>query len=140
MNEWLKFLKDYVGKPDKDAYFVAHSLGCITIARYLEALPIKARVGGCVFVAGFSGRLNIPEISEFYSLPFDAEKAKIHCDKFTMVFSDNDPFVIPKNQESWKNLIGAKIIVEHHKGHFSGNDGIIELPSALESVLEISNN
>ena len=52
VSEWLSFLRDYVGKPDKDTYFVGHSLGCLAIARYLEALSPKAKVGGCVFVSG----------------------------------------------------------------------------------------
>src|SRR3989338_8126447 len=81
--EWIGFLKEYVGIPDKDTYFVGHSLGCIAIARYLADIsdtpsafgisPSKdgeKKVGGCVFVAGFSGRLNISEIREFYELPF----------------------------------------------------------------------
>lgn len=29
-----------------------------------------------------------------------------------------------------------KEIVEHGKGHFSGSDGVTELPSALEAVLK----
>src|SRR3989344_405791 len=89
VGEWLSFLKDYVGKPDAETFFVGHSLGCITIARYLAELSPKAKVGGCVFVAGFSGNISIPEISEFYTLPFDPEKAKAHCAKFVMLFSDN---------------------------------------------------
>src|SRR3989338_4452907 len=39
VKEWVDFLRDYVGKPDKDTYFVGHSLGCIAIARYLAKLP-----------------------------------------------------------------------------------------------------
>ena len=37
-----------------------------------------------------------------------------------------------------KKPLWAKIIVEHQKGHFSGDDGIKELPSALEALLEIA--
>src|SRR3989344_3688840 len=39
------------------------------------------------------------------------------------------------NQESWKEKVGAKIIVEHNKGHFTESDGVITLPSALDAVL-----
>ena len=160
VKEWLSFLKDYVGKPDSDTYFVGHSLGCITIARYLsefsgkrtpsasgispskegERKREKAKVGGCVFVAGFSGRLEIPEIREFYELPFDAEKAKAHCDKFVMLFSDNDSYVpIEKSLEFAKQL-GAKTILERGKGHFTAGDGVTALPSALSALLKMSAN
>jgi len=138
VSDWLNFLRDYVGKPDKDTYFVGHSLGCITIARYLEALPPKQKVGGAVFVAGFSGRLNIPEIASFYHVPFDPEKAKLHTNKFVMIFSENDTRVpMEKSLEMAKEL-GAKTILEKGKGHFCAEDGVTSLPSALSALLKMS--
>lgn len=134
--EWTGFLKDYVGKPDTDTYFVGHSLGCITVARYLAGLTPKARVGGCVFVAGFSGRLNIPEIREFYELPFDPEAAKKHCDKFAMIFSDNDPYVPMEKSLEFAKHLGAKTVLDRGKNHFS--DGLKSLPSALSALLKMS--
>ena len=134
--EWLTFLREYVGKPDSDTYFVGHSLGCITVARYLSLLPLKARVGGCVFVAGFSGRPNIPEIREFYEAPFDAKKAKAHCEKFTMIFSDNDRYVPMERSLEFARELGAKTIMEKGKDHFS--DGLASLPSALQALLKIA--
>ncbi len=136
--EWLEFLKKYVGKTDKDAYFVGHSLGCITIARYLETLSPKVRVGGCVFVAGFSGRINVPEIREFYELPFDPEKAKAHCDKFVTIFSDNDPYVPMEKSLEMARELGAKTILERGKGHFTKGDGVTALPSALSALLKMA--
>ena len=138
VEEWLSFLKDYVGNPDKDTYFVWHSLGCITVARYLETLSPKAKVGGCVFVAGFSGRLEIPEIREFYALPFDAEKAKAHCDKFVMIFSDNDSYVPMENSLEFAKQLGAKTILERGNGHFTARNQVTALPSALLSLLRMS--
>lgn len=138
VKEWLEFLKEYVGKPDTGTYFVGHSLGCITIARYLETLPAKTQVGGSVFVAGFSGRLNIPEISEFYSFPFDAEKARTHSDKFVMIFSDNDPYVPMEKSLEMARQFGAKTILERGKGHFCASDGVTALPSVLASLLSLA--
>ncbi|TSC58072.1 MAG: hypothetical protein Greene041679_182 [Parcubacteria group bacterium Greene0416_79] len=135
--EWTRFLERYVGKPNRHTYFVGHSLGCIAIARHLAELPARVKVGGCVFVAGFSGRLNIPEIKEFYELPFDPNQAKAHCDKFTMIFSDNDPYVpIEKSLEFAKQL-GAKTILERGKGHFTTRDGVKALPSAFSALLKM---
>lgn len=138
VKEWLRFLKEYVEKPDRNTYFVGHSLGCIAIARYLAELPQKAKVGGCVFVAGFSGRLNIPEIREFYELPFDPEKARAHCDKFTMIFSDNDSYVPMEQSLSFAKELGAKTILERGKGHFTADNGVKALPSAFRALLQMS--
>ena len=136
--EWLEFLKDYVGKLDADTYFVGHSLGCIAIARYLAELPPKVQAGGCVFVAGFSGRINVPEIAEFYTLPFDVEAAKKHCDKFVMIFSDNDTYVPIKKSLEFAQQLGAKTILERGRGHFSAGDGVTSLPSALSALFSLS--
>lgn len=140
VKEWLEFLKQYVGRPDKDTYFVGHSLGCITIARYLANLPPKTRIGGCVFVGGFSGRLNIPEIREFYELPFDGEQARAHCGKSVMIFSDNDSYVPMEKSLEMARQLGAKTILERGKGHFTATDGVTALPSVLSALLKMSSS
>src|SRR3990167_5523753 len=53
VNEWVGFLKKIVKNPDKDTYFIGHSIGCQTILRYLENLDKKIKIGGCIFVAGW---------------------------------------------------------------------------------------
>ncbi|OHA20500.1 MAG: hypothetical protein A2849_00700 [Candidatus Taylorbacteria bacterium RIFCSPHIGHO2_01_FULL_51_15] len=136
--EWLSFLKGYVGTPDSHTYFVGHSLGCIAIARYLEALPQKIKIGGALFVAGFSGRINVPEISEFYSLPFDPSRAKTHSKSFVMIFSDNDPYVPMARSLEFAKQLGAKTILERGKRHFTAREGVTALPSVLPSLLKMS--
>lgn len=138
VSEWVGFLREYAGKPDKDTYFVGHSLGCITIARYLAELPPNGKVGGAVFVAGFSGRLNIPEIREFYELPFDAEKARQHYSKSVMIFSDNDSYVPMETSLQMARQFGAKTILERGKGHFTTKDGVTALPSVLSALLKMA--
>ncbi len=46
IENWVHFLKTFVGEADEDTYFVGHSIGCQTILRYLETLPEGTRVGG----------------------------------------------------------------------------------------------
>lgn len=45
---WLPFLQKLVGKPTENDFFVGHSLGCITILRFIEHLKEdgKSRWGG----------------------------------------------------------------------------------------------
>ena len=69
MGAWLNHLKDVVGEPDKDCYFVGHSLGCITILRYLESLPGDKKIGGAVLVAGFASNLGYEELESFFAKP-----------------------------------------------------------------------
>lgn len=140
---WVPFLSQLVGSPDLDTFFVGHSIGCQTIIRYLETLPEGVKIGGAVFVAGWYNLRNLETKKEkriagpWVNTPRNDEKIKKAVNKAVAIFSDNDTFVLPENQESWREKVGAKIIVEHNKGHFSGSDGVRSLPSALEAVLKM---
>lgn len=141
---WIPFLSKIVGQVDENTYFVGHSIGCQTIIRYLQTLPLGTKIGGAVFVAGWYNLRNLETEEEkeiagpWVNEPRDDKKISEVINRAIAIFSDDDPFVIPENQQSWKDRVGAKIIIEHNRGHFSGSDGVTELPSALESVLEIA--
>jgi hypothetical protein len=138
VSEWIAEIKAAVGRPTAATFFVGHSLGCIATLRYFEKLPAKAKVGGAVFVAGFSGNLNIPEIAEFYSAPLNMAKAKSHCSKFVTIFSDDDRYVPLSQSFDFQKTLGAKAILERGKGHFTKSEGVDALPSVFKSVLEMS--
>lgn len=147
MDAWLEHLKKIVGIVDKNCYFVGHSLGCITILRYLETLQEGQEVGGAVLVAGFTD-INITigkdedinEIKTFFEQEVNFKKIKTHCKKFVAIHSDNDPYVPLSYAGIFKENLGAKIIIEHNMKHFSGDDGITKFPVALSSILEITGN
>ena len=145
IENWVPFLSKLVGIPDSNTFFVGHSIGCQTIIRYFETLPEETKIGGAVFVAGWYNIRNLETEGEkriagpwVNTLRNDEKIRKIINGKAVAIFSDNDPWVIPENQSSWKEKVGAEIIIEHNRGHFSGDDGIKELPSALDAVLKIS--
>ena len=138
MSAWVGHLAKIVGTPDEDCYLIGHSLGCITILRYLETLNNYQKVGGAVLVAGFTSNLGYEELGSFFTSPIDWEKIKPHCSKFVAIHSDNDPYVSLHYGNFFKEKLGAEVIIEHDKKHFSGDDGIMDLPSALDAVLKLS--
>ncbi|MSU55147.1 MAG: serine hydrolase family protein [Candidatus Taylorbacteria bacterium] len=138
VSEWLAEMKSVIGRPNKDTFFVGHSLGCIAIVRYIAQLPKTARVGGCVFVAGFSSDLNIQEISEFTSLPLDIEKTKKHCVRLVNIFSDNDEYVSMAKSLEFQKTLGAKGVLERGRGHFTKREGVDALPSVFKALLDMS--
>lgn len=146
INNWVPKLQEVVGVPDEQTYFVGHSMGCQTIARYLETLPEHTKVGGAVFVAGFFKRLTNLEdddvtrsvSKEWLTTPLNLEKVKVHLKRSVAIFSDNDPYVPIDNKEDFVAKLGSKIIIEHDKGHFNGSTGTKELPSVLHAVIEIA--
>ncbi len=139
MGEWVATLSDAVGEPDKDCYFVGHSLGCITILRYLESLPEGKKVSGALLVAAFTEDLGINEIKNFFTKAINWEKIKRHCDNFTILLSDNDKYVPLSYGDIFKKKLNAKIVIKRNMGHFNGDDVIRELPAVLNAALELFN-
>lgn len=143
IEEWVPYLSNLVSEPNEETYFVGHSVGNQMILRYLEGLPPGKKVGGAVFVAGFFELMGLDEEEQkiakpWLEAPIDCGKVKQHINKFVAIFSDSDPFVPLSNIKLMKQRLGAKTIVEQGKGHFSGDDGVKELPSVLQAILEIA--
>lgn len=138
LSEWLPELRKVAGIPDEGLYLVGHSLGVITILRYLESLKEGEKIGGAVFVAGFSEEIEYEEIMNFFKVPVDFDKVKTHCSKFVVIHSDNDPYVPLRFGEFFKKELGAKLIVLHNKGHFSGEieneESCTTLPEVVEEI------
>lgn len=124
----------------ENCYFVGHSIGCQAILRYLEkGSPVK----GCVFVAGWFNLTEAAyeeeegdrEIAEpWIETPIDFKKVKEKCNKFVDIASDNDPYVPLSSSETFKEKLGAEVIIEKGKGHFGIEDGVTELPIVLEKL------
>ena len=142
LNSWVAHLANFVGQADGNTCFVGHSIGCQTIMRYIQTLDKP--VGGAVFVAGFFRLLYLATEEEktiakpWLETPIDLEKVKQNIPKLTAIFSDNDPDVDLGNKELFEKNLGAKTLIEHNKGHFSDDAGVLELPSALEAIVEMT--
>ncbi len=138
---WVAHLAKVVGEVDENTFLIGHSIGCQTILRFLESLPIDKKVGGSIFVAGWVTLMNLRTDEEkeiarpWLETPIDFEKVKQHTKKFLAIFSDDDDCVPLNNQKMFEQKLGARTILEHNRGHFSGGDGVTELPSVLEAIL-----
>jgi len=139
---WLPALREAVGTPDEDLYLIGHSAGCITILRYLESLKPGQKIGGAVLVAGFTHDLGYTELSNFYTTPLPLEKIKAKAKHFTVILSDNDPFVPVSEGEVFEERLGAEVLMMHNRGHFSGpvdkEDSCTELPEVVQAVFHAS--
>jgi len=146
INNWVPTVASVVGEPDEQTYFIGHSMGCQTIARYLETLPVGIKIGGVVFVAGFFKRLSGLEddeivrdvAKEWLETPLNLNIVAGHIKGSVAIFSDDDPYVPMDNQEEYRDILKSEIIIEHGKGHFSASAGTVELPVALDSLLRVS--
>lgn len=143
---WVQFLKERIGVPDEHTYVVGHSIGSQTILRYLESLKDGEKIGGAVFLAGWVHLTDAAYEDEndekiakpWLETPLHWQKIKSRSGKFVAIFSDDDPVVPLRDSKIFEEKLGAKIIIEHGKKHFSGSTGIRELPSILDAVLVIA--
>lgn len=144
IEKWLPKLQEVVGEPDEELFLIGHSLGCVTIMRYLEGLTEHQQIGGVVFVAGFSDNVGYEEISSFFKTPVDFAKVKEHVKKIVAIGSDNDPYVPLSFLDLFKSKLGAKTIKKHAMGHFSGaiegEEACVQLPDVVESILSLLPN
>lgn len=144
VKEWVSVLENSIDDPSEDLFLVGHSMGCQTIARYLEKLPEDKKVGGAIFVGGYFKRLtnlieNEPETWEKWkNTPVDLVKVRMHLPKSVAIFSDDDPYVPSDNIVDFKDRLKSEIIMVRGMKHFTQDDGFYELPIVLEKLLEIA--
>lgn len=136
IDAWVGHLREVVGEPDTETYFVGHSIGCQTILRYLET--VDAQVGGAVFVAGWFNLENLESeevgvIAEpWIKTPINFEKVQRVLPKSVLLISSNDDYgAFEENVQKFKEL-GSKVVVMQNAGHITAGDGFTELPQLLE--------
>ena len=142
LDKWLPVLKKAIGTPDENLFLVGHSVGCITILRYLESLDEGQRIGGAVLVAGFTDNLGFDELKNFFTTGIDFKKIKQKANHFVAIHSDDDPFVPLKHGDIFKERLDAELIIKHNFKHFSGpvdaEESCTILPEVVESVEKMS--
>ena len=118
INSWVSHLKKEVGKPDKETYFIGHSIGCQTIMRYLESLNEKTKVGGCIFIAGWFNLENMETKEEeiiakpWIETPINLNKIRKMSEEISVYISSNEFYgYIKENSNIFKEKLGAKITI-----------------------------
>ena len=141
IDKWVGKLAEVVGKPNKDTYFIGHSIGCQTILRYLES--IDTEVGGAVFIAGWFNLKNLEDgETEEIAKPWietliNLEKVKTVLPKSILIISDNDPFdCFEENKQKFSQIMTRGIVIPN-AGHLSAEDGFTELPEALSALTSL---
>ena len=138
LDKWLAHLKKTIGDCDEDTFLVGHSLGTITILRFLENLPKNQKIGGVVLVGGFSESLGFEPLETFTQKPLDYEKVKKSVNKIVAIHSTDDPSVPYRFSEIIRDKLKAELITLCGAGHINWKSKYFELPQALEAILKMS--
>lgn len=138
IDKWVHKLREIVGTPDSNTYFVGHSIGCQTILRYLET--VNTPVGGAVFVAGWFNLDNMEdgEVKEiarpWIEISIDLDKVKSILPVATLIISENDPYgCLEENKQRFSEVMTKGIVIPN-AGHFTTEDGYTEIPLVVDEL------
>lgn len=140
IEKWLDYLSKVVGTPDRNTFFIGHSIGCQAILRYLET--IDKPVGGAIFVAGWFDLDVDNEEEEKIAKPWveraiNLEKVGSVLPKSILIISDDDPHgSFEENKKKFEEF-GSKIVVLHKAEHITGTSEPAIL-SEFSSLVAIS--
>lgn len=135
VDAWRRTLEHRIPAAGPRTFFVAHSLGCISLLHYLGALPKDTTIGGIVLVSGFSQPIaSLPELDAFTAtaVPFDSIKALTPCR--VVVVSEDDPIVPFAHTVHLQTMLEARLITVERGGHFLASDGFTEHPAVLRAL------
>jgi len=135
-DEWVNHLKKIVGDIDESLYIIGHSLGGITVLRFLEQLPENKMINGAIFAAGFPQSVGIDEIENFFDTPVNFSAIKNKAKRFIVFASDNDPYVPHENAKILERELEGELVMVPNGGHLNTDDGFTEFPLLLEKILE----
>jgi hypothetical protein len=135
--QWVEALTEAVSEADDKTILIGHSLGCITILRYLEK-PETNKILAAILVAGFSEPIGYEEIDHFFTPPLDYAQVKKKSSAFIAIQSDDDPYVPFARGITMNEKLDATIIPMHNGGHIGLDDGFAELPELLELINDIT--
>ncbi|OGL32405.1 hypothetical protein A3E76_02570 [Candidatus Saccharibacteria bacterium RIFCSPHIGHO2_12_FULL_44_22] len=135
---WLPHLQQGIGQPDDELVLIGHSIGTVTIMRYLETLN-DGQVGKVILVAGFTDQLGSKELENFFETRLDFSKIKPKSKHgFVAIQSDNDPYVSEQYGTRLKHELSAKLVIKHGAKHMSGavddEEPCLELPELIENL------
>jgi hypothetical protein len=141
ITEWTNTLHTLITSPDAETFIIGHSVGCQAIVRYISSLQENETIGKVILVAPWTQLTNVGEgnmeiARQWMETPIDWEGAKKHCKSFTVIYSNDDPKVPQENAKDFANRLGAKLILEESRGHFTDEDDVTQLPVLLKEILE----
>jgi len=142
---WEKLLNYYKEFKliDADTIFIAHSVGCPFIAKYVIRNDIKIK--GLISISGFnkffSGMEEFDILNEsFYLDNQELSKFKDHADIIHCFISKNDPHIPFIYLNEFANVIGGNLHIIPDGGHFNATAGYVKFDEIYDIIKTIEGN
>lgn len=132
---WQRALETQVTSLDNSTYFVAHSLGSITLLRFLEKHLTNAPIGGYILVSGFNERLpTLPQLDRFIKPDIDYGKLAQRASSRVVIAAPDDAVVPYRFSQALAKSLDARFITVEQGNHFLASDGFTEFPLVLAEL------
>ena len=120
LSKWLQKLSQE--EIDQNTILVGHSLGSVTILRYLQSLPSAIKILAVVLVAGFfrpNPAVDEKPIFNFLTPKWEWDQIIPRAKQWFVINSDNDPYIPLKDSQELSENLHQKLILMPGAGHFS---------------------
>ncbi|KGO27511.1 RBBP9/YdeN family alpha/beta hydrolase [Oenococcus alcoholitolerans] len=136
LQNWLDHLDNLIDDHQK-MILIGHSLGCVTILRYLQNHELENV--DLILVSAFADKVaNLPELNEFVEKDLDFDDLKRKINKAYIISARNDQEVDYRHSDRLAQKLSCPFILMPDGGHFMASDGIKEFPLVLNLVRELS--
>lgn len=140
VNEWDAYLDKNITECSESTILVGHSLGCITLLRYLEKQSDDRKIGGIILVSGFLEPITtLPILDPFIKQNLNTPKLIKMIEKRLVISSLDDSIVPYQLSCELAKQIDAKLITVENGGHFIGQEGFTEFPLVFDEICKIIN-
>jgi predicted alpha/beta hydrolase family esterase len=130
---WLEHLNEHIQSPNENTFFVAHSLGCITLLHYLNSLSKQIKIGGVILVSGFISPLSIlPALDPFTKDDFNPAHIMSLSENRVVIASRDDSIVPYVQTKELSQLLNMPLLEIEKGGHFLASDGFTKFPIVYE--------
>lgn len=129
---WVSTLREKVKRPSEDTYLIGHSIGAVTILRYLESQSDQQKIGGVVLVAGFTDNMGYKVFNNFFTKPLNFEDIKGKARNFTVITSDNDPYIDIKYGYELSRELNGELVIKNGLKHMS--EDCHSLPDVADAI------
>jgi len=135
MDAWRRALEHRIPAAGPRTFFVAHSLGCISLLHHLSALPDGTAIGGVVLVSGFVQPIaSLPELDAFTAPDVAFASIQRMTPHRVVIASENDPIVPFGHTAHLSRRLDADLVTATNGGHFLASDGFTEHPAVLGAL------
>jgi len=138
--EWIEHLNKLIKTIDENIYFICHSLGCVTLLRFLELQHVDTKVGGIILASGFiKENPKYPNLDPFVKTDINLQKIIKMTKNRCVLSAPNDNYVPYEYSCELAKAIDAKLITVENGGHFIAQEDFLEFPQVFNEFNRMIN-